>query len=205
MFYYLYQITNLVNNKIYIGVHKTENLNDDYMGSGKVIKDAIKKYGIDNFKKDILEHFDNSDAMYEREKEIVTDEFLLREDVYNLRRGGFGGFDYLNSKKTFEDRSKMGKRCHELHPDLAMKNLSKGWTKEAHIKGASAMKAKYGDDYYQRIAGISKPKSEDHKKQISESLKGFKQKQVECPHCGRVGGENAMNRHHFNNCKSITR
>lgn len=37
MFYYLYQITNLVNNKIYVGVHKTHKFDDGYMGSGKVI------------------------------------------------------------------------------------------------------------------------------------------------------------------------
>lgn len=96
MFYYLYQITNLVNNKIYVGVHKTVNIDDGYMGSGKIIKRAIKNHGIDNFKKDILEIFVNSESMYAKEKEIVTDEFLLREDVYNLRRGGNGGFDYIN-------------------------------------------------------------------------------------------------------------
>lgn len=95
-YYYIYQITNLVNNKIYVGVHKTSDLSDGYMGSGKVIKDAIRKYGIDNFRKDILETFENAEAMYAREKEIVTDEFLLREDVYNLRRGGSGGFDLIN-------------------------------------------------------------------------------------------------------------
>lgn len=98
-YYYLYQITNLVNAKIYVGVHKTRNLNDGYMGSGKVIRSAIEKYGIENFQKDILEFFDTSEAMYAREKEIVTDEFLLREDTYNLRRGGTGGFDYLNKTR----------------------------------------------------------------------------------------------------------
>lgn len=36
-YYYIYQITNLVNAKIYVGVHKTKDLNDGYMGSGKVI------------------------------------------------------------------------------------------------------------------------------------------------------------------------
>ena len=96
MFYYLYQITNLVNNKIYVGVHRTKDLNDGYMGSGKVIKRAIEKHGTGNFRKDILETFENAKAMYAREKEIVTEEFLAREDVYNLRRGGTGGFDYIN-------------------------------------------------------------------------------------------------------------
>jgi group I intron endonuclease len=109
MFYYLYQITNLVNNKIYVGVHKTKNMNDGYMGSGKVIVNAIEKYGINNFKKDILETFENAEAMYAREKEIVTDEFLLREDVYNLRRGGHGGFDYINANRTSDEWSNLGK------------------------------------------------------------------------------------------------
>jgi hypothetical protein len=108
-YYYIYQITNLVNNKYYVGVHKTSDLNDGYMGSGKVIKDAIKKYGIDNFKKDILEYFEDSESMYAREKEIVTDEFLLREDTYNLRRGGTGGFDFINKTMPKEQRCEISK------------------------------------------------------------------------------------------------
>lgn len=72
-------------------------MNDGYMGSGKVIKRAIEKHGINNFKKDILKTFDNSESMYAYEKEMVTEQFLSRDDVYNLRRGGYGGFDYINS------------------------------------------------------------------------------------------------------------
>lgn len=109
MFYYLYQITNLVNNKIYVGVHKTKDINDGYMGSGKVIKRAIDKHGIDNFKKDILEFFDTPEDMYAKEKEVVADDFLLREDVYNIRRGGYGGFDYINKNRTPEDWSMLGR------------------------------------------------------------------------------------------------
>ena len=62
MKYIVYEITNKVNGKIYVGVHKTENLNDGYMGSGKNIKDAIKKYGIDNFDKKYLSIFDKGSA-----------------------------------------------------------------------------------------------------------------------------------------------
>lgn len=68
------------------------------MGSGAIIQRAIKKYGLENFEKVILETFENAEDMYAKEKEIVTDEFLLREDVYNLRRGGLGGWDYINKE-----------------------------------------------------------------------------------------------------------
>lgn len=97
MFYYMYQIKNKVNGKIYIGVHKTANVNDGYMGSGKVIRAAIAKHGLENFEKSILETFESSEEMFRREKEIVNEDFLSRDDVYNLRRGGTGGFDFLNN------------------------------------------------------------------------------------------------------------
>jgi hypothetical protein len=108
MYYYLYEVKNIINGKIYVGVHKTEVLDDGYMGSGKVIISAINKYGIGNFSKTILEYFTNASDMFSREKELVTDEFLLREDVYNLRRGGAGGFDYINKSGFIMNSSHYG-------------------------------------------------------------------------------------------------
>lgn len=99
MFYIVYKITNLVNNKIYIGSHKTKNINDNYMGSGKLIRQAIEKYGLINFKKEILFVFDNPRQMYLKEAELVNPDFLKRDDVYNLNPGGCGGWDYINSNK----------------------------------------------------------------------------------------------------------
>ena len=96
MFYYLYEIKNTVNNKIYVGVHQTKDINDGYMGSGTVINRAYEKYGKEKFVKTVLEYFNTREDMISREIEIVNEDFLLRDDTYNVRRGGTGGFDYIN-------------------------------------------------------------------------------------------------------------
>ncbi len=96
MFYTIYQITNVINGKVYIGKHQTKDLNDGYMGSGKHLKRAQSKHGIENFKKEILFQFDNENDMNTKEAELVTEEFCLREDTYNLCVGGNGGFSYIN-------------------------------------------------------------------------------------------------------------
>ena len=93
MFYTIYKITNKLDGKFYIGKHQTKDLNDGYMGSGKILKRAIAKHGIDNFKKEILFIFDNEQEMNDKEKELVT----LHEMSYNLCPGGKGGFGYLNN------------------------------------------------------------------------------------------------------------
>ncbi len=99
MFYLIYKITNNINKKIYVGSHKTKNKNDGYMGSGKYLNRAINKHGIENFTKEILFVFDNAKEMYDKEAEIVDADFLAEENTYNLKRGGFGGFDYINDNR----------------------------------------------------------------------------------------------------------
>lgn len=86
--YLVYQITNLVNNKIYVGIHITENVDDGYMGSGRALKRAIRKYGYDNFKREILFDFDNPEEMVLKEQELVDRKFIARKDTYNIACGG---------------------------------------------------------------------------------------------------------------------
>ena len=91
MYFTVYKITNTINDKIYVGVHQTMDLNDGYMGSGLLIKRAITKYGIDAFRKEYLAIFDNPISMFEMESAIVTDEFVDNNQTYNLGLGGSGG------------------------------------------------------------------------------------------------------------------
>ena len=97
MKYTVYQITNKINGKIYIGSHKTKNLNDGYMGSGKYLKYSQNKHGLDQFEKKILFIFDNPEDMYAKEAEIVNVDFIAEKNTYNLKLGGFGGWDHINN------------------------------------------------------------------------------------------------------------
>ncbi len=137
MFYYLYEIKNLINGKIYVGVHKTSNMDDGYMGSGIAIRNAIFKYGAGNFSKTILESFENSGDMFHREKEIVTEEFLARADTYNLRRGGTGGFDYINTHIAPELRATISSLGVAAKKAITLEERQR-WKKTGTVDGNSA-------------------------------------------------------------------
>lgn len=106
----MYKLTNLVNGKIYIGCHMTKNLDDNYMGSGRRLGYAKKKYGIENFKKEILSTHETLEEMLTEEARLVNEEFLGRDDVYNLTLGGRGGWHYVQITKC--NTSSPGYRRH---------------------------------------------------------------------------------------------
>lgn len=93
--YTVYKITNNLNNKIYIGAHYQKDNEDtySYMGSGIQITRAIKKYGKNNFTKDILFIYDNREDMYAKEVELVNEDFYKNQNNYNMTIGGSGGYN----------------------------------------------------------------------------------------------------------------
>lgn len=93
--YILYKTTNLINGKIYVGIHNGSNRH--YLGSGKLLKLAIEKYGRKNFKRETLLTFDRKEEAYKKEADIVNSAFILREDTYNMILGGAGGWSHVDT------------------------------------------------------------------------------------------------------------
>lgn len=109
MFYTIYKTTNLVNGKFYIGKHQTENIYDNYFGSGKLIKESIKKYGKSSFRKEILFVFETEEEMNNKEKELITIDLVLNDDCYNMTVGGEGGPHFKDKNHSKESREKISK------------------------------------------------------------------------------------------------
>lgn len=86
---YIYKTTNLINKKIYIG--KSKGNEPSYLGSGKILGNSIKKYGAENFSKEILEEC-SDDEVDEREKFWIKEfRSQIRDVGYNIAGGGAGG------------------------------------------------------------------------------------------------------------------
>lgn len=105
MYHIVYKITNEVNKKVYIGKHSTSNINDGYLGSGVALKNAIKKYGKQNFTKRILKIFDDEESAYEYESRILTEAFIASSNTYNMTNKRSGS--YAGGKRSEETKKKM--------------------------------------------------------------------------------------------------
>lgn len=95
---YVYETTNLVNGKKYIGVHKSKKFDTSYKGSGKLIHRAIKKYGWDNFECHIVREFDSFSEALDYEEYLIDElNAVDNPQYYNLVRGG-GNLDNITGK-----------------------------------------------------------------------------------------------------------
>lgn len=103
MYYLVYRITNIINGKTYVGRHTTLDKNDGYMGSGYALKSAKKKYGLENFSKEILCECASEQDMFYKERELV----VLGPDSYNLIAGGSGGYRFPRGPFTEEHKQKL--------------------------------------------------------------------------------------------------
>ena len=154
-YHLIYQVTNKKNGKVYVGKHSTKDPYDSYLGTGKLIIRAVKRYKPENFTKELLFCFVDEKEAYLKEAEIVTQEFVDRDDTYNVITGGYG----FSSEDVRGEKSPWYGKHHK---------------QETKDKISSARKGKY--------AGEKNPMYEKHhtqesKDKMSKSHKGKQLKQ----------------------------
>ena len=150
MYYFIYKTTNKINGKYYIGMHKTDDLEDGYLGSGTYFSKALEKCGKENFEREILEYCNSDEEMYNAEARYITEDVVNDKKSYNLKLGGFGGWDYVNKILTVEEMKRRGKLG-----SIALKEKLKD--------------PEYYEKWYQMMVKVNTSQSKRNK--ASESLK----------------------------------
>lgn len=173
---------------IYVGVHSIKNpdIFDGYFGSGLHIVRAVKKYGKENFIREILSVFDSSEEAFTEERRIVDKIFVKRDDTYNLKVGGdgfAGGEDHpmFGTHWTEEQKKNQSERVRgENHPFYGEHH-----TEETKQLIREKQKGENNNNY-------GKPLLEETKKKISESkgmtLKVIKQRREDIKNIEKVRG-----------------
>lgn len=116
----IYKITNQVNFKIYIGQDKHNNPN--YLGSGRILHLAFKKYGIENFIKEIIEECEAKEHLDERERYWINFYKSTDRNIgYNISLGGDGGDTISNHPDKNLIRQKHSKWMQENNPTRGRK------------------------------------------------------------------------------------
>lgn len=113
MFGYIYQVTNTLNHKTYIGKRKGS-FDPSYLGSGKIIKQSVKKNGKSNFRLKLIEECHSLEQLNEREMHYIA----KFSPEYNIAKGGDGGCtgNHFRRGKKFPYKSKGSKVTDDGSP-----------------------------------------------------------------------------------------
>ena len=162
MYGYIYLTTNLINNKKYIGQHKASQFDTKYKGSGKILSKAIKKYGFDNFKTEILYECSSKEELDSKEKYyILLYNADLSSDFYNITPGGSGGMQKgLIAVNNGEHKKLINKEDLQTYLDIGYKLGGLPQTKEVVQHRISFLKGRKA--------------SKETRLKLSKSLKGLK-------------------------------
>jgi hypothetical protein len=203
MFYTVYKTTFIPDGRYYIGVHKTTNPSDGYLGSGIHIKAAVKKYGQALFKKEVLHVFETAAEAYARERELVSKE-LLTDSMFNKTTGGSGGDIDWSS------------RSRKILSGAAHPQFGKCRTADEKKRTSDSLKRTYKENPRDPA---SWEKAASKKRGVPSPLKGTTQsaesnakrsashrslEKLQCPHChGTVSPQN-LKRFHGDRCPIVT-
>lgn len=195
----LYETINLKNDKKYVGVHETKTLDfDGYFGSGTALRHAVKKYGTDSFERVTLDTFEKKEDAYQAESSVVDGDFVKSRDTYNMKLGGFGGFDHI-------DRTKNRPPISKEHLRKLNEGRRNSINSEAHKEAIrkSNRERIYTEEQKEHLRNLrlGTKLTEEHKKKIGLAGLGRTYEIIECPFCKKTGKLNAMKGWHFDYCK----
>ena len=156
----VYKTTNLINGKMYIGV---DSKNDPiYLGSGKLLKIALEKYGIENFQKETLAEFSNVEEAYGYERKLIESlDAVNSNSYYNLMDGGKGGWNHIDVKG--ENNPMYGRSVKDAIIEKYGEEIGTNMYRESRLRAGVKTSAV--------LSGV--PKSEEHKKKLGNSRKEF--------------------------------
>jgi group I intron endonuclease len=169
----VYITTNLINGKKYIGSH-TKN-NPDYLGSGKWLKSAIKKYGRDNFKRQIL--WEGNEAYMREMEEYYIDYYgaHVSDLFYNISNKGTGWVSGRLNPEASEKKKGNTYRKGKSSPSISNKLKGRTYSPETIAKmRASAQNRKASPETKAKMSSQRKGRvlTDEWKNNISNSLMG---------------------------------
>ena len=186
MHYYVYITTNTVNGRKYIGKHQTNDMNDGYLGSGTLLRRAIKKYGKGKFSKEIVYIAKDHESLIAEEVRLIEAYNAVSDPLfYNIAFGGAGGDTY--SGASLSDKQKLANLVREANSGRPkskehQKNLSeakigksRNWSPETTQRYKEDRKRKYADGTLKMPVGNTGNKdfrhSESTKQRLRENMK----------------------------------
>lgn len=182
MKYFIYLTSNLITGKKYIGKHHGE-LDDDYLGSGILLQKAIKKYGKENFKRDILYISKNAEENNQKEIEFIKAyNAVENKEFYNIAPGGDGGdiFHTLPLEQQKQIRKEISKRVSGINNPMYGKHHSEETKEKLRRVDKSYTQTEEYRKYMSEV--VSGPRNgmygrrhtEESKQKMSDAKKGKK-------------------------------
>lgn len=149
-YFIIYKTTCVITNRFYIGMHKTKNLQDGYLGSGKVLRNSINKYGRKNHIFEILEYLPDINSLIDKERQIVNEDLIKESLCMNLKVGGLGGGGFWNEEHRIKCQSAGGKATVKNLYSLHIEKLKDPIYKEKWLKAFQTDEKGINNSFYGR-------------------------------------------------------
>lgn len=209
-YHFIYKTINLVNGKIYVGQKLTscDNLQPNYLGSGILFQRVIQKYGVENFKREIIE-FCTKETINEREKFWIKQLDAMNRSVgYNLCEGGGTTSGYKHTKSTLRkiSTSNIGKHHHKRSEEIREKDriASTGRLHSDQTKKKMSVTATgriTSEETKEKIRNSKKGKPLSESVKINMRISSFKREKVKCNYCDRISFKCNIDQYHNDYCK----